>query len=193
MKMTFESLFCKNLIEHNALFSDLYDMQGLVSRASRMIYESLNSGGKLLICGNGGSAADSQHLAAEMTGRFSKNRKPIAAIALSTDTSTITCIANDYSFSEIFSRQITAIGASADVLLAISTSGNSENIKNAIFSAREIGMKVIVLAGKGGGVVKDMSDLALIVPSNNTARIQEAHIMIGHTICGDVEIQLGLV
>ena len=185
--------FQKNLTEHQALFNSLNILDPVVSEASLLIANTFAAGNKLMICGNGGSAADSQHIAAEMTGRFIKDRKPLPAIALSTDTSALTCIANDYSFDEVFSRQVQALGKEGDVLLAISTSGNSKNVIQAILAASSLGMKVIALTGRDGGIMKSVSDLSIVVSSNTTARIQEAHIFIGHTICGEVELQLGLV
>jgi len=187
------SQFKKNLQEHQALFANLNELEPRIQEASRLIVEAFSSGHKLMICGNGGSAADSQHIAAEMTGRFIKDRKPLPAIALSTDTSALTCIGNDYSFDEIFARQIQALGQSGDILLAISTSGNSKNVIRSIEEAKKLGVQVIALTGRDGGKMKAMADISVVVPSEITARIQEAHIFIGHTLCGDVEIQLGLV
>ena len=187
------SLFIDNLAQHQELFSHLGELDGAVVKASLMISECLRNGGKLLICGNGGSAADSQHIAAEFTGRFIKDRKPIAAVSLTTDTSALTCIGNDYSFDEIFSRQVHAIGRSGDILLAITTSGNSTNVLAAVEAARSIGMLSIGLLGRDGGNSLKACSHAIVVPSNSTARIQEAHILIGHTICGIVEKELGLV
>lgn len=146
-----------------------------------------------MFCGNGGSAADSQHLAAEFTGRFIKDRRPLPGLALSTDTSALTCIGNDYHFNDIFLRQIQALGKEGDCLIGISTSGNSENILRAFIAAKELGIKTIGLLGRDGGKLACLSDIAIIVPSDVTARIQEAHILIGHTICGGVEQALGLV
>ena len=145
-----------------------------------------------MFCGNGGSAADSQHLASELTGRFIKDRRPLAAMALSTDSSALTCIGNDYAFDEVFARQVAALGRSGDVLVAISTSGNSRNVVRAGEEARSAGMQVIGLLGREGGVLKAMCDVPIVVPSQVTARIQEAHILIGHTLCGLIEESLGL-
>lgn len=150
-------------------------------------------GGKILFCGNGGSAADSQHLAAELTGRFINDRRPLAALALSTDTSALTCIANDYSFAEVFARQVQGLGRSGDVLVGISTSGNSRNVIRAVEEARAVGMQVVGLLGRDGGTLLELCDVSIVVPSQVTARIQEAHILIGHTLCGLIEKQLGLV
>ncbi len=164
-----------------------------ILEASQLITTALKNSKKLMICGNGGSAADSQHIAAEFTGRFVKDRAPIAALALSTDTSALTCIGNDYSFNEIFSRQLKALGLEGDCLLAISTSGNSENVMQAVRAANEMGISTIGLLGRDGGELKSLCDLSIIVPSDITARIQEAHILIGHTLCGSVELGLNLV
>jgi D-sedoheptulose 7-phosphate isomerase len=164
-----------------------------VDQAINACVNSLRIGGKLMLCGNGGSAADSQHLAAEFTGRFIKDRPPIAAIALSTDTSALTCIANDYSFEAIFARQVQAIGKPGDCLIAISTSGNSGNVLAAVASAKALGITCIGLLGRDGGKLQAVCDISIVVPSQVTARIQEAHILIGHSLCGAVEQQLGLV
>jgi len=138
---------------------------------------------KLMLCGNGGSAADAQHIAAEFVNRFMLERPPLPALALTTDTSIITCIGNDYSFDEIFSKQIKALGMEGDVLLAISTSGNSKNVLLAARDAQTRGIYVAGLLGGNGGKLKDLVDLALVVENKETARIQEAHILTGHIIC----------
>ncbi len=186
------ALFLSNLAEHGELMARLPAMSPEVGRAGALTARCLAAGGKLLVCGNGGSAADSQHIASEMTGRFIKDRRPLAAIALSTDSSALTCIGNDYSFDEIFARQLRALGRQGDVLLAISTSGNSANVRRAAEDARAAGIAVIGLLGRDGGALKALCDIALVVPSAVTARIQEAHILIGHTLCGLVEHELGL-
>jgi D-sedoheptulose 7-phosphate isomerase len=185
--------FHKNLHEHIELFSSLYTLNEPVELAAAMIVKSLRSGGKLLLCGNGGSAADCQHIAAEFTGRFVKDRPPISAISLTTDTSALTCISNDYSFNEIFSRQVRALGRHGDILLVITTSGNSGNVLSALDAANELGLQTIGLLGRDGGKARQVCTHSIVVPSNVTARIQEAHILIGHTICGVVETELGLV
>ena len=187
------SLFLTNLEQHINLFSGLKELDDSISASIDTISDSFKNGGKLLLCGNGGSASDCQHIAAEFTGRFIKDRKPLAAISLATDTSALTCISNDYSYEEVFARQVSALGNKDDVLIAISTSGNSANVSRAIEDAQAIGMKSISLLGKDGGSIKNMSNISIIVPSDSTARIQEAHILIGHTICGGVEQRLGLV
>lgn len=159
--------------------------------AADLIAESLTTGGTIFWCGNGGSAADSQHIAAEFVGRFKKDRRPLRSIALTTDSSVLTCVANDYSYEEIFSRQLDALGRDGDILVAITTSGKSENIKQALIQAQNMGIKTIGLLGKKGGVCKDYSDISLIVPSDITARIQETHILIEHLLCELVEHKLG--
>jgi D-sedoheptulose 7-phosphate isomerase len=165
----------------------------MIEKAVSEMTNSLNAGQKLIFCGNGGSAADSQHLAAEFTGRFTAERKPLAALALTTDSSALTCIGNDYSFDDVFSRQLAALGKSGDTLVAISTSGNSANVVKAVQVAKEMGIYTIGMLGKDGGKLSAMCNLNLLVPSTNTARIQEAHILIGHILCGAVERRLGLV
>ena len=188
-----DSLFSRNLTEHLAMCQHLAALDAHVDQAINACVYSLRGGGKLMLCGNGGSAADSQHLAAEFTGRFIKDRPPIAAITLSTDTSALTCIANDYSFEAIFARQVQAIGKPGDCLIAISTSGNSGNVLAAVAAAKALGITCIGLLGRDGGKLQAVCDISIVVPSQVTARIQEAHILIGHSLCGAVEQQLGLV
>ena len=159
--------------------------------AADLIAKSLTSGGTIFWCGNGGSAADSQHIAAEFVGRFKNDRRPLRSIALTTDSSVLTCVANDYSYEEIFSRQLDALGRDGDILVAITTSGKSENIKQALIQAQNMGIKTIGLLGKKGGECKNYSDISLIVPSDITARIQETHILIEHLLCELVEHKLG--
>lgn len=158
-----------------------------IQRAIDVIGDALKSGRKVLLMGNGGSAADAQHIAAELVSRFKKERKAIPAISLSTDTSILTAIGNDYGFEKIFERQIEALGEKGDVVIGISTSANSENVYRAMKLAKEKGLITIGLLGNDGGKIKGLSDIALIVPSKNTPRIQEAHITIGHIICEEVE------
>ena len=159
---------------------------------SKLIANSLNNDATLFFCGNGGSAADSQHLAAEFIGRFNKVRKPLKAISLTTDTSVLTCISNDFNYNHIFSRQIEGLAKPADVLLVFSTSGESSNILNALKVANKLKMHTISFLGKGGGKAKDLSKKFILIPSNSTARIQEMHIFLGHMICELVEFELGL-
>jgi|SRR5580658_9330781 D-sedoheptulose 7-phosphate isomerase len=181
-----------DLQEHLTVMRGLTALSGEIERAAVFITEAVKAGNKLMLCGNGGSAADSQHIAAEFTGRFVKDRRPLAALALSTDSSALTCIANDYSFDEIFARQITGLGRPGDCLLAISTSGNSRNVIRAVEAARKTSIRTIGLLGRDGGKLRGLCDLSIIVASQTTARIQEAHIFIGHTLCALVEARLGL-
>lgn len=185
-------LFLRNVADQMAVLQAMHVVADAVNAAGQRAASALHAGGKLMFCGNGGSAADSQHLAAELTGRFIKDRRPLAAVALSTDTSALTCIGNDYAFDEVFARQVQGLGRSGDVLVAISTSGNSRNVIRAVEEARAIGIQVIGFLGRDGGALKAMCDLPIVVPSQVTARIQESHILIGHTLCGLIEAQLGL-
>ena len=156
--------------------------------ASQMVIDCYRRDGKVLLIGNGGSAADAQHIAAELVGKFKLERKALPAMALTTNTSIVTALGNDYHYDVVFSRNVEAFADNkADVLIAISTSGNSPNILRAIEAAKSKGIRVIGLLGKGGGKVKDIVDLALIVPSDDTQRIQETHITIGHIMCDLVE------
>lgn len=148
---------------------------------------ALDKGHKILFCGNGGSAADAQHLAAELVGRFVKERESLPAIALTTDTSILTAIANDYSYDDVFSRQVAGLGQAGDVLIGISTSGNSKNVVKAIELAKQKGLKTVALTGEGGGKLGALCDAVIAVPSKTTARIQEMHILVGHIVCELVE------
>jgi D-sedoheptulose 7-phosphate isomerase len=161
-----------------------------LARAARMIIESMREGGKLLIFGNGGSAADAQHIAAELAFKMGRERDALPALALTTDTSLLTAISNDRSFDFVFARQIQAVGRKGDIILAISTSGNSTNVIEAVKQAREMGIKTIGLLGGAGGKVFEIVDLALVVPHNETPRIQEVHIAAGHIICQLIEDEL---
>lgn len=162
-----------------------------VVRVADLVSLSLASGGKVLLFGNGGSAADAQHLAAELTGRYLRERAPLAAIALTTDTSALTAIANDYGFERVFERQLRALGRAGDVAIGISTSGNSPNVIAALEAAREIGMTTIGLSGRGGGRMAALCDVCFVVPSDETPIIQQAHITLGHLICDLVEQAAG--
>ncbi len=162
----------------------------LLVEAAGAIVGSFKSGGKLLIVGNGGSAADAQHLAAEFVNRFEIERPPLPALALTTDTSNITSIGNDYSFDQVFSKQVRALGRGKDILLAISTSGESQNVLKAAETARGMGIKVIALTGKGGGALAQKADMLINVDSKTTARIQEVHITICHILCELVDHML---
>lgn len=162
-----------------------------IEKISRMIIDTLEKGSKILLAGNGGSAADAQHIAAEFLGRYLKDRRALPAIALTTDTSCLTAISNDLGYEKVFSRQLEALGAHGDLFWAISTSGNSENLIEALKIAKSMGVSTVCMLGKGGGKMKGMGDMELIVPSDDTPRIQEAHITIAHLICEAVETVIG--
>jgi len=159
----------------------------LVKSAAEYCIESLEQDGKILLCGNGGSASDAQHLAAELSGRFQYDRKPLYAEALHVNTSFLTAVANDYSYDAVYSRMVEAAGRRGDILIALSTSGNSANVVNAVKQAKKQHMITIGLTGAEGGELAKLCDLCIRVPSKNTARIQEAHILIGHVICEKIE------
>ena len=164
-----------------------------ILRAAAMLAEALRQGGKVLACGNGGSAADSQHFSAELLNRFERERAPLPAIALTTDTSTLTSIANDYSYEQVFSKQIRALGRRGDVLLAISTSGNSASMLEALRAAHAAGVRVVALTGNGGGKMAPLlaaDDVHVCVPHKVTARIQEVHLLVLHCLCDAIDLQL---
>ena len=164
-----------------------------VARAGRLFAQSLKAGNKAMACGNGGSAADSQHFVAELINRFERERPPLAAVALTTDTSTLTSIANDYAWEQVFSKQVRAIGRKGDVLLAISTSGNSGNVLDAVQAAHELGVQVVALTGAGGGKIAaalDSRDVSICVPHKVTARIQEVHLLVLHCLCDVIDHEL---
>jgi D-sedoheptulose 7-phosphate isomerase len=164
-----------------------------IAQAIELMFNALSNGNKILACGNGGSAADCQHFAAELVGRFERERFPLPAISLSTDTSIITAVGNDYSFNDIFAKQVQAFGQGGDVLLAISTSGNSANVLAAVEAALERDMRVVALTGKDGGKLGRMltdADVHICVPHNRTARIQEVHLLTIHAICDGLDVAL---
>ncbi len=182
----------KNLIEnhlqgHAMALKNLQNQMSNIESVCIKINDCLENNGKLLICGNGGSASDAQHISAEFVGRFVKERKGLPSIALNTDTSALTAIGNDYGYENIFSRQIESLANKEDILIVISTSGNSKNIISAIRAAKNLDCKVIGLLGNDGGEALKMIDYAVVVPSDITAHIQEMHILIGHIICGYVD------
>jgi D-sedoheptulose 7-phosphate isomerase len=177
----------KSLEEHLELFQRLDELLPRIEAAAQLLARALGQGHKLLFCGNGGSAADSQHLSSEFTGRFVRDRRPLAAISLTTDSSALTSIANDYSFDDVFARQVIALGRAGDCLVAISTSGNSRNVIRAVEAARGLKLHTVGMLGRDGGVLAGLVGLPLIVPSSSTARIQEAHSFIGHMLCSLVE------
>jgi len=165
-------------------------LAGPIAQAAHLMADVLINNGKILACGNGGSAADAQHFATELIGRFERERQGLAAIALTTDTSIMTAIANDYDFKFIFDRQVRALGQSGDVLLAISTSGNSENVIEAIKAAQDNGLHIVALTGKGGGKIAPLmlpSDIHIVVPATRTPRIQEVHLLIVHCLCDGID------
>jgi phosphoheptose isomerase len=186
MKKTFlYSTAVSELID--ALNASLF-MEDVIAKTSSVIIDSINNGGKLLTCGNGGSAADALHLAEELVGRYSKERRGLPAICLNSDVTAITCIGNDYGYDQIFSRQVEALGRVNDVLVGFTTSGNSPNVLSAFLKAKEYGITTIMLSGKDGGRAKNMCDYELIVPSENTARIQEIHTLILHQWLEEIDV-----
>ncbi len=184
--------FMSDLEEHQSTIVRLADCAGVIEEAGKILINTLRQGGKVLLCGNGGSAADCQHIAAEIVVRYEKKRQAMAAIALTTDTSILTAHTNDYDFETVFSRQIEALGNDKDCLIAISTSGQSENILRAVEAAKSNDMTVIGLTGCEGGELSKLATISIIVPSVVTARIQEAHILIGHWWCGAIEEALSV-
>lgn len=185
--MQINEMIKSELNGHLATINATFGMEEEIKKACQTAVETLRAGGKILLCGNGGSAGDAQHIAAELTGRYKTERNALAGIALTTDTSALTAIGNDYGYDFVFSRQLEALGRSGDMLIAISTSGNSANIIKALESARKIGIRTLGLSGKGGGAMNELCELNLVVPSNDTPRIQEMHILIGHIICQAID------
>ena len=187
-KVTMKSIIKHEFSEHiKASQNTLDSIVDPIEIASKICINSLKNGGKILIMGNGGSAADAQHIAAELVGRYKTERKGLPAIALNTDTSAITSIANDYGFLHVFARQVEALAHKDDVVIGISTGGTSPNVVNALTTANKMGCKTIGLSGKDGGEFNSLCDVNLLVNSNDTPRIQEMHILIGHIICHLIE------
>ena len=179
-----ESVISKSLVEHLGVFMSLSEVhQTAISESAEIIWNTFKNGGKVLICGNGGSAADAQHIAAEFVGRYETERRGLPSIALTTDTSALTALANDFDFERIFARQVEALAAEGDCLIAISTSGNSPNVIAAVMSARSRGCRTVGLTGSQGKKLASLCDACVLVPSKRTARIQEAHITIAHIWC----------
>ena len=179
------------LAHHRAVIALLEaELAERIAEAARMLVDTLSAGGKVLVMGNGGSAADAQHFVAEIVGRFKKERRGLPAISLTTDTSILTAIGNDYGFDQVFSRQVEALALPGDLLVGISTSGGSENVRRALVRGGEGGCRTIALLGKDGGVIKDVVDLHLTVPDRETPRIQEGHITIIHILCDLMEKEL---
>lgn len=173
----------ETIAEHQQLLRRLDAELGVLADIAGALAATLGSGRKILFCGNGGSAADAQHLAAELVGRYVLARQGLPAIALTTDTSILTAVSNDFGFAEVFARQVEALGRPGDILFAISTSGNSQSIVRAVEVARAQGMKTVAFTGEGGGKLAALADWLFAVPSRNTARVQEVHILAGHILC----------
>ena len=191
MKKDFTAAFEKRLQESIEVKQQaLLQNREVFSDIANAMLESLRQGGKVLLFGNGGSAADAQHIAAELVSRFLHDRKALPAIALTTDTSILTSVANDYAYDQVFARQIEALGKRGDVAVGISTSGNSPNVLKAVARAREMGLTTVGLTGRSGGALKDAVDLCLCVPSSSTPRIQEVHIAVAHVLCEVLELEL---
>lgn len=176
-------IITQRMADHAAVLEATKTLIPKIEQVGSYITKTLQDGHKIMLCGNGGSAADAQHLAAEIVGRFQKEREAFPALALTVDTSVLTAVANDYGYDTVFSRQVQGLGQAGDVLIGISTSGNSKNIIAAIAEARKKNMIIVGFTGAGGGKMADLCDVCLAVPSNVTARIQEMHIMIGHILC----------
>jgi D-sedoheptulose 7-phosphate isomerase len=187
------SLIRENFSEHLEITKRVaLECSAEIAVIGQLMVDVLVQGGTIYWCGNGGSAADSQHLAAELVGRFKGDRRALRSVALSTDSSVLTCVANDYSYDLIFARQIEALGRQGDLLVGISTSGNSGNVLYAFDAAKQLGLYTVGLLGKDGGKAKALADHSIVIPSNATARVQESHILIGHTFCDLIESGLGL-
>ncbi|MSP27232.1 MAG: SIS domain-containing protein [Methylococcales bacterium] len=184
--------FIDELEQHRETMNHLASCNAVIETAAELLIDTLQQGGKILLCGNGGSAADCQHIAAEFVVRYEKKRRALAALALTTDSSILTAHANDFDFDTVFSRQVEALGNDNDCLIAITTSGNSNNVLQAVTAARDKGMTVIALTGGTGGALREHATVTVCVPSTVTARIQEAHILIGHYWCGVVEEKLSV-
>jgi D-sedoheptulose 7-phosphate isomerase len=178
---TLTSLLSTLLEEHETVFGE----------SAKVFAKALAEGKTVFWCGNGGSAAESSHLAVELIGRFKNNRRPLPSVSLNSDTSAITCIANDFGYDEIFARQLEGLAREGDVLVVLSTSGKSENILQALRKASELGVTTIALLGKGGGTAANLANHTIIIESSETARIQEIHLLIGHTFCEYAEVEMG--
>jgi D-sedoheptulose 7-phosphate isomerase len=178
--------------EHQDVLDTIKTFNDIIEKIASILINCLKNEGTIYWCGNGGSASDSQHLAGELIGRFVGNRRPLRSIALATGGAEGSCIANDFGYDDIFSRQIDGFGKEGDVLIGITTSGNSQNVINALIVAKTKKMTTIGLLGKGGGKTRDAVDHAIVIPSNTTARVQEMHIMVGHILCDLIEEGLNL-
>lgn len=186
------ALFETALSSHARTFASLDALQPHLVAAARAAAAAVRNGNRILFCGNGGSAADAQHLAAELVGRLVRDRRALPGLALSTDSSALTCIGNDFGFDEVFARQVEGLGRAGDVLIAISTSGNSPNVVRAVEVAKPMGIYTVGFLGRDGGKLAPLVDLPIVVPSDETARIQEAHIFLGHVMCALIEKELGV-
>jgi D-sedoheptulose 7-phosphate isomerase len=184
-----KEVFDAAIMSHLEVVRELSRQQGVLETIARAMSGAIRQGDKILWCGNGGSAADSQHLAAEIVGRFRRDRRGLPSIALTTDSSILTAVANDYGYQCVFSRQVEAIAKPGDILVGISTSGNSQNVLMAIHQARSMGLKTVAFTGQGGGKIGQIADHILSIGSTDTARIQEAHILAGHMICDWLELE----
>ena len=193
MHARLQPLLQHNLQAHCQLFAGLQALAHDICAAALMLTDTIARGGRIFFFGNGGSASDSLHLAAEFTGRLRQERQPLAAMALNADSAALTAIANDYGYAEVFARQLAALGRRGDCAVGISTSGHSPNVLRALEVARNMDISTVGLLGRDGGAAKPLVDCAVVVPHEDSARIQEAHIFIGHTWCGQVENALGLV
>ena len=182
------SIFGTAIAEHLEMVRQVEAQQPVLEAIARAMTATLRAGGKILWCGNGGSAGDSQHLAAELVGRFRRERRGLASLALTTDSSTLTSIANDYGYEVVFSQQVDALGVEGDLLVGISTSGNSRNVLCALEAARSRGMVTVAFTGAGGGRMAKLADHTFVVQSKDTARIQEVHILAGHMLCDWIEL-----
>ena len=187
-----KKLINKHILEHQVTLNSVANLDESIIKVANLLIECLEHGGTIFWCGNGGSASDSQHLAGELVGRFVGERKPLKSIALTADSAVTTCIVNDYGYKHIFSRQIEALGNEGDILIGISTSGNSENVIHAFEVAKQRGVLTIGLLGKGGGKSSRLVNQSIIIPSKSTARVQEMHILIGHILCDLIEEGLNL-
>jgi D-sedoheptulose 7-phosphate isomerase len=181
----------RQLMAERDFFADMAaSLAEPTAQAAELLIAALRGGGTIYVCGNGGSAADAQHIAGELVGRFLRERQALACVALTTNSSLLTCIGNDYGFDEVFARQVRALARPGDALWAISTSGNSPNILRAAEAARQRGAKVLAMTGRSGGRLKDLADVALCVPADSTPRIQQGHLALLHLLCGLVEDNL---
>ncbi len=179
-----KTTIAKEFSSHLETIQSVIDlMEKDLAKASQIAVETLKRGNKVLLCGNGGSASDAQHIAAELTGRYKSERRGLPGIALTTDTSALTAISNDYGYDRVFDRQVEALANEGDLLIGISTSGNSNNVISALKLAKELGCSAIGFSGRDGGKMNEVCDVNLVVPSDNTPRIQEMHILFGHTMC----------